>query len=120
MRRIRSSCQILGCSKARSSLSAVEFFAHRFHLGEGVLVVGAIGYGDASVQALEGFVDAVERDEGLRGHLVGRDVVGIVRDAVGELGEGRIGLALGDTFHGQAVASEGVCGVELKNFVERG
>lgn len=68
----------------------------------------------------EGFFGAAEGDEGLRGHLVGGDVVGIVLDAGGELGEAGGGIALGDVFHGEAVAGEGVGGIELEDFVERG
>ena len=41
-------------------------------------------------------------------------------DAGGELGEGGVGVALGDVLHGEAVAGEGVGGVELKDFVEGG
>lgn len=120
MRRTRSSFRILGCNKRRNSLAVGDFFAHGFHFGEGVLVVSTIRYGDARVQALKGFVDAAERNEGLRGHLVGGYVVGIVRDAGCELGESCLGLPLSDVFHGEAIAGEGVCGVKLKNFVERG
>jgi hypothetical protein len=35
-----------------------KFFAQAFHLGEGVLVVGAVGGGDAFVEAGEGFFGA--------------------------------------------------------------
>ncbi len=97
-------------------LAGGEVFAEGFHLGEGVLVAGAVGGGDALVEAVEGFGDVVEFGEGLRGHLVGGDVVGVVGDAGGELGEGGFGVVLGEVFHGEAVAGEGVVGVERRGF----
>jgi len=101
-------------------LAGGEFVAHGGHFGEGVLVAGAIGGGDAGVQEFERLAGAAERGQGLRGHLVGGDVVVIVLDAGGELGEGGVGMALGDVLHGQAVAGECVGGIELQDFVERG
>jgi len=101
-------------------LALREFVAHGFHLGEGVLIASAVGGGDAGVEAGQGFLGAAEGDEGLRGHLVGGNVVGIVLDAGGELAEGGVGMALGDVLHGEAVAGEGVGGIELEDFVERG
>ena len=101
-------------------LAGGEFFAHGVHFREGVLVVGAIGGGDAGVQLSEGLFGTAESDEGLRGHLVGGDVVGVVLDAGGELGEAGGWIALGDVLHGEAVAGEGVGGIELEDFVERG
>lgn len=98
--------------------SGRQFFAHGFHFGEGVLVVGAVGGGDAVVEAGEGFVCAAELGEGLGGHLVGGDVVGVVADEGGEFGEGGFGVSLGVVFHGEAVAGEGVSGVEGEDFVE--
>ena len=41
-------------------------------------------------------------------------------DADGELGEGDFGVALGEVLHGEAVAGEGVGGIEQQDFVERG
>ena len=38
----------------------------------------------------------------------------------GELGEGGVGVALRRVLHGEAVAGEGVGGIELEDFVERG
>jgi len=98
--------------------SGGEFFAEGFHFGEGVLVVGAVGGGDAGVEAGEGFGGVVELGEGLGGHLVGGDVVGGVGDEGGELGEGGVGIALSDEFHGEAIAGEGVGGVEGEDFLE--
>ena len=80
--------------------------------------MGAVGGGEAFVQAGEGFVDAVEGDEGLRGHLVGGDVVRVAGDAGGEFREGGMGVAEGDVLHGETVAGEGVGGVELEDFCE--
>jgi hypothetical protein len=97
-----------------------EFFAHGFHFGEGVLVGGAVGGGDAIVQAGERFVGAVERNQGLRGHLIGGDVVGIAVDAGSELGERGFGIAEGDMLHGETIAGEGVVGVEGEDFIEGG
>jgi hypothetical protein len=94
-----------------------EVFAHSFHLGEGVLVIGAISGGYAFVEAGQGLLGATLFDEGLGGHLVGGDVVGIVVDEGGEFGEGEVGVALGVVLHGEAVAGEGVGGVELEDFV---
>jgi hypothetical protein len=104
----------------RISLLDGEVFAEGFHLGEGVLVAGAVGGGDAEVKLVERGCGLVERDHGLRGHLVGGDVVGVASDAGGELGEGGFGVGLGDVLHGEAVAGECVVGIELKDFVERG
>ena len=101
-------------------LAGGEFVAHGGHFGEGVLVAGAVGGGDAGFEAVEGFFGAAECDQRLRGHLVGGHVVGIVLDAGGELGEGGVGIALRDVLHGEAVAGEGVGGIELQDFVERG
>src|ERR1700730_8948633 len=68
-------------------LSPLEVFAHGFHLGQGVLVAGAVGGGDAFVEAGQGFFGAALFCEGLGGHLVGGDVVGGVLDEGGELRE---------------------------------
>ena len=97
-----------------------EVFAQCFHLGEGVLVAGAVGGGDASVEAVEGLGGAIELGEGLGGHLVGGDVVGVVLDQRFELCEGLIRVALAEVLHGEAVAGEGVGGVGSKDFVEGG
>ena len=100
--------------------SGGEFFAEGFHFGEGVLVVGAVGGGDAGVEAGEGFGGVVELGEGLGGHLVGGDVVGGLVDEAIELGQALGGAGLRDVLHGEAVAGEGVGGVELEDLVERG
>jgi hypothetical protein len=55
-----------------------QIFAHGFHFGQSVLIADAVGGGDAFMQAGEGFGGATLFDESLGGHLVGRDVVGIV------------------------------------------
>jgi len=85
-----------------------------------MLVVGAVGSGDANVETIEGFLRAAELGEGLGGHLVGGNVVGVVLDECGEFCEGSVGLALADVFHGETVAGEGVGGVGLQNFGESG
>jgi hypothetical protein len=85
-----------------------------------VVVAGAVGGADAGFDALERFLGAAEFGQCLRGHLVGGDVVGIVADEGGELGQGCVGVALREMLHGEAVAGEGVGGIELQNFVERG
>ncbi len=59
-------------------------------------VAGAVGRAARpSFEAGDGFFGAAEFGEGLGGHLVGGDVVGVVLDESGELGEGEIGVALG-------------------------
>jgi hypothetical protein len=85
-----------------------------------MLVVGAVGGRDAKVKAIKGFLRAAELGEGLGGHLVGGNVVGVVLDERGEFCEGGVGLALADVLHGKAVAGEGVGGVGLQNFGEGG
>jgi hypothetical protein len=95
---------------------AVEIVAESFHFGEGVLIVGAVGGGDAVVKTVEGFAGAAEFGEGLGGHLIGGNVVGAVLDEGGELGEGGVGVALADVLHGEAVASKGVGGVGCEDF----
>jgi len=97
-----------------------EFFAHGFHLSEGVLVSGAVGGGDAGVEAGEGGFSAAELHHRLRGHLVRGDVVGGVADEDVKLSERGLGVATRDMFHGEAVAGEGVGGIELEDFIERG
>ena len=84
------------------------------------MVVGAVGGRDAFVEAGEGFFGAAKFDEGLGGHLVGGDVVGVVLDADAELGEGDFGVVLAEVFHGEAVAGEGVDGIEEEDFIECG
>jgi hypothetical protein len=90
------------------------------HFAGGVSVVGALGGCDALAETGGGFVSAAQFGEGLRGHLVGRDVVGIVVDEGGELGEGCVGVALADVLHGEAVTGEGVGGVDCDDFSEGG
>jgi len=85
-------------------------------LAGGVGVVGAVGGRDAFVEAGEGSFGLALFDEGLGGHLVGGDVVGVVLDAGGELGEGGVGVALADVFHGKAIASKGIGRVHLQEF----
>ena len=85
-----------------------------------MLVVGAVGGRDAKVEAVKGFLRAAQFDEGLGGHLVSGNVVGGVLDERGEFREGGVGLALADVLHGEAVAGEGVGGVDLEDFGECG
>jgi hypothetical protein len=83
-----------------------------------VLIVRAVGCGDAKVETVEGFLRAVQLGERLGGHLVGRDIVGVVVDEGGEFGEGGVGLSLADVLHGEAIAGEGVGGVGVEDFGE--
>jgi len=85
-----------------------------------MLIVGAVGGGNAVVELFERGFGAAEGDEGLRGHLVGGDVVGVVANADGELAQGEVGVAARDVLHGEAVTGEGVGGIELEDFVEGG
>jgi hypothetical protein len=105
-------------ASAKADVLGAEVFAHGFHFGQGVLVVGAVGGGDAFVEAGQGFFGAALFCEGLRGHLVGGDVVGVVLDEDGEFGECGFSVAVGGVFHGEAVAGEGVGGVKLEDFVQ--
>ena len=50
--------------------------------------------------------------------MVGGDVVGVEGDEGVELGEGGFEVSEAGVAHGEAVAGEGVGGVELKDFVE--
>jgi hypothetical protein len=106
-------------SKGDEQELGAEFIAHGVHFGEGVLVARAIGGGDAGVEAGEGVGGTVEFGEELGGHLVGGDVVGGVGDEGVELDEGGVGVGLGE-LHGEAVAGEGVGGVEVEDFSELG
>ena len=97
-----------------------EVVAEGLHFAGCVGVVGAVGDGDAFVQAADGFFGAALFGEGLGGHLVSGDVGGVVLDEGGELGESDGGVALTEVFHGETVAREGVGRVELEDFVEGG
>lgn len=97
-----------------------ELLPHTFHFREGMLVAGAVGGGDAFVETGEGFFGAARFDESLRGHLVARDIIGIVLDEGVEFDEGLIGVVFSDVGHGEAVAGEGVCGVLLEDLGEEG
>lgn len=97
-----------------------QIVAEGLHFGEGVGVSGALGGGEAGVEAADGFGDAAELGEGLCGHLIGGDVVGVVLDEGCEFGEGGVGVVLSCVFHREAVAREGVGGVELEDLVECG
>jgi hypothetical protein len=100
--------------------SECEVIEKSLHLARGMGVAGALGGGEAFFQACDGFVGAAQFGEGLSGHLVGWDVVGIVVDEGGELREGEVGVALGVVLHGEAVAGEGVGGVGGEDFGEGG
>jgi hypothetical protein len=100
--------------------SRAEFSAEPFHLGEGMLVAGTVGGGNALVEAGEGLIGTVEFGKRLGGHLVGGDVIRVDADERGELLESPFRVALADMLHGEAVAGESVVRVELKNFVECG
>jgi hypothetical protein len=97
-----------------------EVVEEGLHFAGGVGVVGAVGGGDAFVEAGDGFCGAALFGEGLGGHLVGGDVGGVVLDEGGEFCEGEVDAAVAEVFHGEAVAGEGVGGIELEDFVEGG
>lgn len=99
---------------------ATKIVAEGLHFGEGMLVAGPVGSGYAGVEAFQGLGGAVELGKGLGGHLIGRNVVGVVLDEGVELGECVVSVALGDVLHGQAVAGEGVDGVGCEDFGEGG
>jgi hypothetical protein len=98
--------------------SDAEVIEDGLHLAGGVGVVGAVGGFEAGSEAGAGFFGAAELDEGLGGHLIGGDVVGVVADQDDVLGEGRVGAPVAGVLHGEAVAREGVGGVELEDFIE--
>jgi hypothetical protein len=108
---------IAGGTASEGLFSEKEVVEESLHLAGGVGVAGVTGGFEAGLEAGDGFFGAAEFGEGLRGHLVGGDVVGIVADEGGELGEGGFGATLAEVFHGEAVAGEGVGGVELKEFI---
>ncbi len=95
----------------RGGLFAGEVQTEGVHFRESVLVAGTVGRGDALVEALDCLLGHVVGGHGLGGHLVGGDVVGVEGDEVVELGEGFGDAGLGDVFHSEAVAGEGVAGV---------
>jgi hypothetical protein len=103
-----------------SWLAVGKVFAQRFHFGQRVLVVGAVGGADAGVQVFESFVDAAQLGEGLRSHLVGGNVVWIAIDAGGKLGQCGFAVVLRQMLHGKAVTCEGVGWIDLEDFVEGG
>jgi hypothetical protein len=76
-------------------------------------------HGNAVSEALDGFVGAAELGEGLGGHLVGRNVVGIVLDESVELGERRVSSALRKVSHREAVSGKGVVWVLLDHLGEK-
>jgi hypothetical protein len=88
------------------------------HFAGGVGVVGALGGGEAFSQARDGFFGAAEFGKGLSGHLVARDVVGVVVDKGDEFVEGEVSVALSVVLHGEAIAGEGVGGVGGEDFGE--
>jgi len=61
-----------------------EVVEEGLHFAGGVSVVDALSGGDAFVKAGEGFFVSALFGEGLSGHLVRGDVVGIVSDESGE------------------------------------
>lgn len=108
------------CENSRFGLGSRDFVAHGLHLGGGVCVAGALGSGQAGIEAGACLVDSRELDECLCGHLVGGDVVGMVVDECVELSEGGGVVAVRDMLHRQAVTREGIAGIEFKNLVECG
>ena len=83
-------------------------------------VAGALGCGETGVEAGAGFVDAGDFDQRLRGHLIGRDVVGVLGNESGEFGEGSVAVALRNVLHRETVTREGVARVEFEDLVECG
>jgi hypothetical protein len=83
-------------------------------------VSGALGCVETLFQAGDGFVGAAVPGEGLGGHLIGGNVVGVVVDKSGELGESKVGVALCVVLHGEAVAGKGVGWVGDEDFGEGG
>lgn len=98
----------------------MEVVEEGLHFAGGMDVAGALGGVEALCQACDRFVRATELGEGLGRHLVGGNVVGVVVNEGGELGERDVGVALGGVLHGQAVAGEGVGRVGLQDFGEGG
>src|SRR6266851_9765156 len=97
-----------------------EVVEESLHFIGGMGVACTLGDGKSLLEASDGFFSAAEFGEGLGGHLVGGDVVGVVLDEGGEFGEGEGSVALGGVLHGQAVAGEGVGGVGGEDFGEGG
>ena len=91
-----------------------EVVEEGLHFAGGVVVAGACRGCEAFVEASDRFFVAVELGEGLRGHLVGGDVVGIVLDEEVEFVERFGGVVFGGVGHGEAVTGEGVGGVLLE------
>src|ERR1700712_427129 len=85
-----------------------------------MLIACAVGSSDTVMKAVESLFGAAKLRESLGGHLITRHVVWIVFDERVELGKRGVGVALIDVFDSEAVASEGVCRIELKDFRERG
>jgi hypothetical protein len=100
--------------------SAAKVFPESLHLGQRVLISRAVGGCDAIVQSLQGLVGAALFCQGLRRHLEGGDVVRIVLDQRGELGEGCIDVALSKMRHGEAVAGKGIGGILFQYLGEEG
>jgi hypothetical protein len=96
----------------------IEVIEKGLHFAGGVGVVGAVGGAEACFQPRDCLFGAAQFGEGLGGHLIGGDVVGVVVDEGAELGEGEVGVALCVVLHREAVAGEGVGGVDGKDFGE--
>jgi hypothetical protein len=86
------------------------------HFIGGMGVACTLSDGKSFFEASYGFVGAAQFGEGLGGHLVCGDVVGVVVNERGEFGEGEVGVALGGVLHGETVAGEGVGGVGGEDF----
>lgn len=97
-----------------------EVIEKGLHFAGSVSIVGVLGGSETFFQARNCFVGTAQFGEGLSGHLVGRNVIRVVLDEAGELGEGEVGVALGNMFHCEAVAGKGIRRVQLQNFVEGG
>src|ERR1700692_61118 len=97
-----------------------EVVEQRLHLAGGVAVAGALAGGEPLLEEGDGLVGAVVAGERLGRHLEGGDVVGVVLEDQGELGERGVQVAVVEVLYGQTVAREGVGGVELEDSVESG
>ncbi len=103
----------------RPKLAIGEFIPKRVHLGDGVLVAGAVGGRDSVMQACKGGRWLSVGGHRLSGHLVSGNVVRVVRDAAGELSKPFRDSTLRDELHGESVASKGIGRGLLQDLVEQ-
>jgi hypothetical protein len=93
------------------------------HFVASVDVPGALCHNDTVREELAGFGFAADAREELAILEVGGDVGGMIVDQVLEIGDGGLIVAELRTFHGEAVAGEGIRGTRgdelLENFTAR-